>query len=134
MSRPSLAPDLAAGRFQTLLVLGLLFVLVVAPTLIALARGGVVENPAGKLAGFAVTLFVLWQVFRGSRPALFVTLALSGLGGLALMLLSPLGGLSLRTLEVLLVGLVFAICAVALYAHAPIKAFLEWQRRPGRAA
>lgn len=137
MARPLPSPpspdpaDLAAGRLQTLLVLGLIFVLVVSPTVIALAHGGVVEQPGGKLAGFAVTLFVLWNVYRGSLIALFVTLALSGLGGLFLMLLSPLGGFSLRTLEVLLVGLVFAICAAALYAHGPIKAFLLSQRQGG---
>ena len=130
MSRPP-APDLAAGRTQTRLALGLLFVLSAAPTLIALGHGGV-ENPGLKLPGFAVTAFVLWQVYRGSRLALYLTLALSVLGGLALTLLSPLGGLSLRTLVLLLVGLAFAICGLSLYAHPPIKAFLEAQRRGAR--
>ncbi len=123
--------ELSAGRLQTLLALGLLFVLSAAPTLMALGRGGV-ENPGLKLAGFVVELFLLWNVYRGSLIALFIALAIFGLGGLLTMLVSPIGGFSLRTLVLLLAGLVFAICAAALYAHPPIKAFLAYQRRQPR--
>ncbi len=128
MSRALPPTDLSQGRTQALLVLGLIFVLSAAPTLIAWGHGDF-ANAGVKLASFAVTVFVLWNVYRGSLIALFVTLALSGLGGVLLMLVSPLGGFSLRTLVVLLAGLVFAICAAALYAHPPIKAFLTAQRQ-----
>ncbi len=133
MSRPTLAPELVTGRAQTQLALGVIFVLSAAPTLANWVRGDFV-NVGLKLAGFAVTAFVLLQVYRGSQIALFLTLALSGLGGFALMLLSPLGGISVQTVLLLLAGLAFAICAIALYAHAPIKAFLSAQRRSRRPA
>lgn len=128
MSRPTLTPELSAGRAQTQLALGVIFVLSAAPTLANWVRGDFV-NAGIKLAGFGVTAFVLWQVYRGSLIALFLTLALSGLGGFALMLLSPLGGVSVQTALLLLAGLAFAVCAIALYAHAPIKAFLVAQRQ-----
>ena len=130
MSRP-LSPELLQGRAQTQLALGIIFVLSAAPTLANWVRGDF-QNVGLKLAGFAVTAFVLWQVYRGSLIALYLTLVLSGLGGFALMLLSPLGGFSVQTFFLLAAGLAFAISAIALYAHAPIKAFLLAQRRHSR--
>jgi hypothetical protein len=130
MSRPNLPPDLVLGRAQTQLALGVIFVLSAAPTVANWVHGDFL-NVGLKVAGFAVTAFVLWQVYRGSQIALFLTLALSGLGGFALMLLSPLGGVSVPTVLLLLAGLAFAVSAIALYAHAPIKAFLAAQRRSG---
>ena len=127
MSRP-LSPELLQGRAQTQLALGIIFVLSAAPTLANWVRGDV-QGVGLKLGGFALTAFVLWQVYRGSLIALYLTLALSGLGGFALMLLSPLGGFSVQTVFLLVAGLAFAICAIVLYVHAPIKAFLEAQRR-----
>lgn len=130
MSRP-LSPELLQGRAQTQLALGIIFVLSAAPTLANWVRGDF-QNVGLKLAGFALTAFVLWQVYRGSLIALFLTLALSGLGGFALMLLSPLGGFSVQTFFLLAAGLAFAISAIALYAHTPIKAFLLAQRGHSR--
>jgi hypothetical protein len=121
-------PELLQGRAQTQLALGVLLVLVMAPTVSNWVRGDV-QYLGSKLAGFAISALVLWQVYRGSRVALYITLGLSVLGGLTLMLLSPLGGFSVRSLILLLAGLAFAVCGLALYAHAPIKAFLEAQRR-----
>ncbi len=133
MRQPSPDPSLALGRTQARLSLGVIFLLSAAPVVARWVRGDVAQAGV-QLAGFAVTAFVLWQVYRGSRVALFVTLAITVLGGLALMLLSPLAGISVQTLMLLLAGLAFAICGLALYAHAPIRAFLEAQRsRPGRA-
>lgn len=128
MTRPSPTSELAQGRAQAQLVLGILFVLSAAPTVANWVRGDF-ANAGIKVAGFAVSAFVLWQVFRGSLLALYVTLVLSVLGGLALMLLSGLAGLSVQMLILLLAGFAFAACGLALYVHAPIKAFLEAQRR-----
>ena len=130
MSRP-LSPELLQGRAQTQLALGIIFVLSAAPTLANWVRGDF-QGVGPKLVVFAITAFVLWQVYRGSLIALYLTLVLSGLGGFALMLLSPLGGFSVQTVFLLVAGLVFAICAIVLYVHAPIKAFLETQRRSPR--
>jgi hypothetical protein len=140
MSRPSSrgqrlssnpSPELLQGRAQTQLALGVLLVLVMAPTVSNWVRGDF-QYLGSKLVGFALSALVLWQVYRGSRVALYVTLGLSVLGGLTLMLLSPLGGFSVRSLILLLAGLAFAVCGLALYAHAPIKVFLEAQRRSRR--
>lgn len=130
MSRP-LSPELLQGRAQTQLALGIIFVLSAAPTLANWVRGDF-QSVGLKLAGFALTALVLWQVYRGSLIALFLTLALSGLGGFTLMLLSPLGGFSVQTFFLLAAGLAFAVCAIVLYAHPPVKSFLEAQRRAAR--
>ena len=124
---PPLAPHLVQGRAQTLLTLGVLFVLSAAPTLANWVRGEF-QTVGVKLAGFALTAGVLWLVYRGSRIALLLTLGLSVFGGLSLMLLSPLGGLSAQTVLLLVAGLAFAVCGLLLYAHPPIRDFLQAQR------
>lgn len=131
--RPPLSPELEQGQRQAQLALGVLFVLGVVPTLSSWVRGDFQNAPA-RIFGFALSGYLLWQVYRGSRPALYLTLALALPGGLALLLLSPLGGVSVTTLILMLAGLGFAVCGLALTVHPPVRDFLAAQRgsRSGR--
>jgi len=105
MRQPSPDPSLALGRTQARLSLGVIFLLSAAPVVARWVRGDVAQAGV-QLAGFAVTAFVLWQVYRGSRVALFVTLAITVLGGLALIAPQPPGRASpSQTLMLLLAGL-----------------------------
>lgn len=132
MNRPPVAPPvspaLAQGRSHLQLALGVLFVLGSAPTISNWVRGDLTDW-GGKAVGIVLSALLLWQVYCGRRWALYITLGLSVLGGLALMLLSPLAGLSLRLPLLLIAGLAFAVSGLALYAHPPIKGFLAYQAR-----
>ena len=129
MSRPSptLSPLALQGRAQTQLALGVLLVLSLAPTFADWVRGDF-QGAGSRIVGAVLTALVLWQVYQGKTWALYVTIALSVLGGLGLMLLSGLNGFKIQTLILFAVGLGFAVSGLALYSQQAIRAFLDVQR------
>ncbi|GGQ93116.1 hypothetical protein [Deinococcus ruber] len=129
MSRPpaTLSPLALQGRAQTQLALGVILVLSLAPTVADWVRGDM-QGAGGRIVGAVLTALVLWQVYRGATWALYLTVALSVLGGLGLMLLSGLNGFKIQTLILFAVGAGFAVSGLALYSQQAIRAFLDGQR------
>ena len=135
MSRPgpALSPLALQGRAQLQLALGALLILSLAPTLADWVRGDF-HAAGSRSLGAVLTGLLLWQVYKGARWALLVTVGLSVLGGLGLMLVSGLSGFRVQTLLLLFVGLGFAVCGLAIYAQQPIQSFLAAQRSRPRSS
>lgn len=116
------------GRGQLLLILGALFVLILAPSLAEWLRGQTVRL-AGQLVTLALSGALFWQVFSGARWARHVTVTLAFVGGIVAVFLGLLVSAgSSAGLFVFFVGLAFIACGFALIALPDVDAYLRSRR------
>ena len=131
VSRP--ASDLAAsGRTQLVGVLGVMFVLVLAPVLVEWVRRDFDRWP-WQLLSATLTLLLFRRVLDGARWARQVTVAMAFLGGAIAALLGVLfTGATALGYAVFVVGLVFILCGFAIISSPAIDAYLTGvaRRRP----
>lgn len=112
-----------------MLVLGALFVLIVAPPLARWLRGDTARL-VPQLVTVACSGALLWQVWRGVLWARQLTVALAFLGGLVAVVLGLIVSAgSTWGLAVLLVGALFLACGVGLVASPDVAAFLRSRHR-----
>ncbi|MFC4455572.1 hypothetical protein [Deinococcus sonorensis] len=130
MSRPVPPSPADQGRLQLLLALAVIFALSVIPAVSRLLHGDAQRRLPDLISAVLTALLLVW-LYRGARPALYLTLALSIGGGVLTALLSVVGGFTASGLAALLAGLAFAAAGIAIATLPGIQAFLAWQR--GRA-
>lgn len=124
------SPDLVdAGRAQLRAVLGVLLVLIAAPFVAEAVRGDFSRLGSGAVT-LALTVGLFWNLWRGARWARSIAVGLAMVGGLLLTVLGMLlsAGNAVGFL-VLIVGLGFIACGLAIVSSAAIDAYLREARK-----